>query len=167
MNASASASSVIDGLVAQLGICRRATHRNLDGISHEESLLRPVPGGNSANWVPGHIVSARSNLLKRLGESPLLDDETTTQYRRGSDGNIPTPLPVSELLATLDRSQPLFTAAMRRFSDEQLASKAPFSSPAGDDATLAEALAAMVCHESYHVGQLGLLRRVCGKKGAI
>ena len=33
-----------------------AINRNLDGLSHEESLVIPEPGGNCLNWVLGHIV---------------------------------------------------------------------------------------------------------------
>jgi uncharacterized damage-inducible protein DinB len=168
MSASAStALSVIDGLATQLGITQRTIKKNLEEVSHEESLVRPQPGGNSANWVLGHILASRSGLLKNLGEQPLLDEAAVQQYRRGSDGNVPNPVPLADLIAALDRSQPAIIAAMKRIPDAALAAKSPFASPAGAEATLAEALAGMVFHESYHVGQLGLLRRVFGKKGAI
>jgi uncharacterized damage-inducible protein DinB len=168
MSASAStALSVIDGLATQLALTQRTIKKNLEDVSHEDSLLHPQPAGNSANWVLGHIVASRSGLLKNLGEQPLLDDAAVQQYRRGSDGNVPNPVPLADLIAALDRSQPAIIAGMKRIPDATLAAKSPFGSPAGPEATLAEALAGMVFHESYHVGQLGLLRRVTGKKGAI
>ena len=163
----ATAPSVIDALSTQLAITQRTIKRNLEGVSHEEALLHPQPAGNSANWVLGHILASRSGLLKNLGEQPLLDDASVQQYRRGSDGNVPNPLPLEDLLAALDKSQPLMIAGMKRIPGAALVAKAPFNSPAGAEASYADALAAMVFHESYHVGQLGLLRRVCGKKGAI
>ena len=159
--------NVVDGLVTQLTITERSIKRNLEGVSHEDSLLHPQPAGNSANWVLGHILASRGGLLKNLGDQPLLDDAAIQQYRRGSDGNVPNPLPLDDLLAALDRSQPKIIAGMKRIPDTTLEAKSPFNSPAGPDATYADALAAMVFHESYHAGQLGLLRRVCGKKGAI
>ena len=159
--------TVVETLVGQLGIVQRVIKRNLEGISDEEALLHPTPGGNSANWVLGHVVATRSGLLKNLGEQPLLDDETREQYRRGSDGNVPNPLPLAKLFDAFDRSQSLLVSKLKSIPEAKLAEKSPFSSPAGPDASLAEALAAMVFHESYHSGQLGLLRRVCGKKGAI
>lgn len=161
------APSVIDVLTTQLAISQRSIKRNLEGLSHEESLHHPQPAGNSANWVLGHILASRSGLLKNLGGQPLLDDDAVQQYRRGSDGNVPNPLQVEELIALLDKSQPLLLAGLKRIPENALAQKAPFNSPAGPDATFADALAAMVFHESYHVGQLGLLRRAIGKKGAI
>lgn len=163
----ATAPSVIDALSTQLALTQRTIKRNLEGVSNEEALLHPQPAGNSANWVLGHILASRSGLLKNFGEQPLLDDSSVQQYRRGSDGNVANPLPLDDLLAALDRSQPLMIAGMKRISETALAAKAPINSPAGAEASYADALAAMVFHESYHVGQLGLLRRVCGKKGAI
>ena len=34
-----------------------ALFRNLAGITHEESFVRPAPAGNCLNWVLGHIVA--------------------------------------------------------------------------------------------------------------
>ena len=159
--------NIVDGLATQLAITQRSIKRNLEGVSHEESLRHPHPAGNSANWVLGHILASRSGMLKNLGEQPLLDDAAIQQYRRGSDGNVPDPLPLDDLIAALDKSQPMMIAGLKRIPETALAAKSPFNSPAGADASYADALAAMVFHESYHAGQLGLLRRVCGKKGAI
>ena len=168
MTASASAAlSVIDGLVTQLTIAHRAIKMNIDGVSHDESLLHPQPAGNSVNWVLGHIVTARSRMLTFRGEPGVIDNAAMEQYRRGSDGNVPNPLPLADLIAALDRAQSAFIAALKRITDAELAAKSPFPSPAGPDASLAEALAGMVFHEAYHVGQLGLLRRLAGKGGAI
>src|SRR4051812_11934255 len=159
--------NVIDTLVGQMGIVQRVIKRNFEGISDEESLTHPSPAGNSPNWVLGHIIATRSGLLKNLGEAPLLEDNAIQQYRRGSDGNVPSPVPLEALFDALDKSQSMLVAKLKTLPDTALSAKSPFGSPAGPDATLAEALAAMVFHESYHSGQLGLLRRVCGKKGAI
>jgi uncharacterized damage-inducible protein DinB len=157
----------IDPVVAQFGMCHRTIHRNLEGVSHDESLRRPDAGGNSANWVLGHLVASRNGLLKRFTGQALLDDAVTAPYARGSKGEIGQGVPIEELLATLDRSQPLLVDRLRKFSEEELAAKAPFGSPAGPDASLGDALAAMAFHEAYHVGQLGVLRRLAGKTGAI
>src|SRR5262245_20389268 len=46
-----------------------ALFRNLEGITHEESLVQPQTGGNSLNWVLGHIVANRNRLLPMLGAS--------------------------------------------------------------------------------------------------
>lgn len=146
---------------------QRTVHINVEGISDDEARARPAFGGNSMNWVTGHIVTTRSRLLPRFGEEALFPDDIAAQYRRGSDGDVKNPLTMRELLDAYNRSLPMFVSALQRLTDEQLSSPAPFPSPAGPDATLAQALNAFVFHEGYHCGQLGLLRRVLGKRGAI
>ncbi len=159
--------TTIDALVTQLSVSRGAIHRNLQGVSHEESLLRPQPAGNSANWIVGHIVASRSRLLTALGETGVLADERIAPYRRGSDGGVETGLPLQDLVDAFERSQPLLIARLQRMTDAELEAKSPISSPAGPDATFGAALSAMVFHEAYHVGQLGIARRLIGKHGAI
>ncbi len=128
--------------------------------------MRTQPRSNSANWILGHITSVRHGVLGRLGEN-LTADERFKQYRRGSDGDPAQPIPFDELLALYDRMQPLLIARLQSLTDEQLTTKAGFGTPAGPDATLGSALASLVFHESYHVGQLGVARRLLGKAGAI
>ena len=42
-----------------------AVSRNLDGVSHAESLVVPQPcGGNCLNWVFGHVVTARGHKVR-------------------------------------------------------------------------------------------------------
>lgn len=159
--------SSIDPIVTQFAICHRSAHRNLEGLSHAESIVRPDRGGNSANWVLGHLLASRSGLLKRFGGQPLLDEVSAASYARGSKGDVEQPLALDELLAMLDRSQPLLANRLKQFSEEDLSAKSPFNSPAGPDASLLDAIASMAFHEAYHVGQLGVLRRLVGKAGAI
>ena len=40
-----------------------AAHANLQGISHDESLVHPEPAGNCLNWVLGHVVATRNGVL--------------------------------------------------------------------------------------------------------
>lgn len=165
--AAPAAPGLIDALVAQLTVSRGAIHRNLEGVSHEESTRPHDCGGNSANWVVGHIVAARNSLLKALGGKTIMPDDRAAMYRRGSDGTARDGMRLEDLVATLDESQPLLIESLHRVHGEQLLARSPFSSPAGPEATLGAAISAMVFHEAYHVGQLGILRRLLGKKGAI
>jgi uncharacterized damage-inducible protein DinB len=157
----------IDALVTQLSVSGRAVHRNLEGISNEESICRAQPAGNCANWIVGHIVASRSGLLKALGEGSVLPEDKIALYRRGSDGRVEAGMGLEDLIDAFDRSQPLLLERLGRLSEAELAAKSPIGSPAGPDATFGEALSAIVFHEAYHVGQLGIARRLIGKPGAI
>ena len=135
---------------------------NARDLTHEESLIQPHPGGNCANWVLGHIVQNRGQVLELLGEEPVWSPADGDRYKRGSapivEGGNAKPSP--KILEALDRSQERLMAGLSRAKDEDLG-------PAEVKGSLAGKLAVLQFHEAYHAGQLGLLRRIAGKKGAI
>ena len=146
-----------------------AIQRNLEDVSNEESLITPQPGGNCLNWVLGHVVLYRGTVLKLVGLAPVLEGERADPYRRGShpDGSEHY-LDLATLRGLLSDAHQQLMPALAAMSDEELAKNVPeeFNRPplAGP---LGKALARMNFHESYHAGQIGLLRRIAGKDGAI
>ena len=146
-----------------------AINRNLEDVSNDESLVRPQPAGNCLNWVLGHIVVYRGTMLKVIGRSPVLDDVAAAPYKRGSqpDGT-GTYLDLATLRGLLADAHRELIPAVSVMTDQQLAShvpeefnRPPLAGPVGN------ALARLSFHESYHAGQIGLLRRIAGKDGAI
>jgi DinB superfamily len=135
---------------------------NARDLTHEESLLGPKPGGNCANWVLGHIVQNRGAILELLGEQPVWNASDGDPYKRGSAqiAGGATAKPFPEILEALDRSQERLLAGLSRMRDSDLGS-------ADTKGSAAAKLAGLQFHEAYHAGQLGLLRRIAGKKGAI
>ena len=135
---------------------------NARDLTHEESLVGPRPAGNCANWVLGHIVATRGAVLELLGEPPVWDPTEGEAYRRGSapivDAARAKPFP--EIVQALDRSQERLMSGLSRIKEEDLG-------PAEAKGSLAGKLAVLQFHEAYHAGQLGLLRRIAGRKGAI
>lgn len=158
-----------DSFLTQLTFTHFALHRNLDGLSHEESLRGPEPAGNCLNWVAGHVVASRSRWLEALGRQPLMDEATREVYRRGgeplTDGTKAQPL--DSLLGSFDRAQEQLEEALAAMTDEQLDAKAPFSPTNNPDETLRSLAASFLFHEAYHVGQTGILRRLLGRPGAL
>lgn len=152
-------------VLSQLRSTQAVAHRNLDGITHEESLVRPDAGGNSLNWVVGHIIATRCNLANALGITPVWSDEIVASYRRGGTGAIV--LPFDEILRAFDESHTRTIDGIEALSDEALAAPAPFSPVKDPNETLSSLLVKVAFHESYHAGQTGILRRVVGKPGAI
>lgn len=140
-----------------------AARLNCADLTHEESLLLPRPGGSCANWVLGHIVAFRSTILPLLGDSPYWAREDCAPYARGSERLDPARArPFDGLLHDLDATQERIRAGIARLTDAALA-----ETPPGEKRTLAQRLFFLQFHEAYHVGQLGLLRRLAGKPGAI
>jgi uncharacterized damage-inducible protein DinB len=137
--------------------------RNLEGITHEESLQAPEPGGNSLNWVLGHLLYHRNVVMQLLNQPPVWDPEKAARYARGSAplGSDDNPVPLESIRAELDRSQAPLVAALGACTAEELAAPLENGNP------LAQQLTALGFHEGYHGGQIGLLRRLLGHTGAI
>jgi uncharacterized damage-inducible protein DinB len=140
-----------------------ATRLNCAGLTHEDSLLLPQPAGSCANWVLGHMIAFRSTVLATLGDSSYWTEAEIAPYARGSERLDPARARRFEaLLRDLDVTQEGIRAGLARWGEEALAATVP-----GEKRTLAERLFFLQFHEAYHVGQLGLLRRLAGRPGAI
>lgn len=146
-----------------------AVNRNVEGVTEEESLVKPQLAGNCLNWVLGHIVVYRGTILTLVGEVPVCSEAQAVPYRRGS-----SPSESDELLdmATLrgyfaDSHQRLIPA-LAALSDEALALPVPDQHKRPPlTGSIGDALIRLHYHEGYHNGQIGLLRRIAGKDGAI
>ena len=155
-----------DTLKKLFGISHQVLKKNLDGVTHEESLLQPDADGNCLNWVVGHILSTRNSALRMLNQPTFWKQEEADLYKRGSepikDGS--RALNFKKMASDLDRSQELLMTGLSEISDTQLNSPCPDPS-IGE--TMEEAFFIMQFHETYHAGQTGLLRRITGKEGVI
>jgi uncharacterized damage-inducible protein DinB len=152
-------------LVKLYEISGNVLKKNVDGISHAESLVRPQPGGNCLNWVLGHIVAVRNTVLTLVGREPAWSSNETTIYDRGTTlDDDSKALDISSLIAAFDQSQAQIMSAIKDLSAEELAKPIKGTTPGG---TIGEKLAFFSWHEGYHLGQIGILRRLAGKEGAI
>jgi hypothetical protein len=151
-----------ENLAAMYTLDHQVLKMNLEGISHEESLVQPRPFGNCINWIMGHLVCQRNSILKMVGEEPIWGPEATEMYKRGAppitDGA--KALRFEQIMSDLDRSQELLIPALARLTEQQLA-------VSDERGTLLDKLGFLQFHEAYHAGQIGLLRRLVGKPGKI
>jgi uncharacterized damage-inducible protein DinB len=136
--------------------------KNLKGITPEESLFQPQQAGNCVNWVLGHIIATRNQAMKLIGEKPIWSEIEAAPYIRGSKPltDRSKALPLEKMLTDLKASQDTLLKTLLRMSPEEW--EAPV-----EENTVYEQLAILQFHETYHAGQLGLLRRLLGKPGAI
>jgi uncharacterized damage-inducible protein DinB len=153
-------------LMFQFGIGAFVLERNLAGVSDEESLRRPNPGGNTMNWIVGHVVRTRNQALGLLGAKPLFDDSEFEAYGAG-DSNAAGTITLADLKRRFDALGPALTAALERTTAEGLSAPAPFSPTGNPNETVGTLLASIAFHEAYHLGQTGHSRRLLGKPGAL
>lgn len=165
---SATADTSAPAILTQITACHWAAHINLDSVTNEQSLFMPEKGGNSINWLFGHIVATRCQFAPAIGAQPVWNSEQVDVYRRGSDATKTERfLPFEQLLRDYDAMQERLVAALHRVSPETLEGKAPFSPGNNPDETVGSLLAKITFHESYHLGQTAIVRRVQGLEGQI
>ena len=68
----------------QAQLAHRVVRLNADGLTHEESLVQPRPGGNCLNWIVGHLVWVYAGALPMLHQEPVLQQDTLSRYARGA-----------------------------------------------------------------------------------
>lgn len=122
-----------------------------EGISQEESL-REMHNCNSANWILGHLVFIRNGVLTPLGLAPIADEKMKDVYGRGVvKPDMKKALPLDTLKKMYEESQPGIIHGLEKVKDE----------------AVLEQLTFLGFHEAYHLGQVGLIRKMLGKEGAI
>jgi uncharacterized damage-inducible protein DinB len=138
-----------------------------EGLAQEDTLVRTPYHINSLNWVLGHIAVNRDNILRALGQEPVLDQQVTDRYKRGSEpvtadqGDI---LTLDELLEVLRTSQAKISDALNALPASELESEIRVGS---NTVTLASRLFGLYFHDTYHTGQTDLLRQVSGADDTI
>lgn len=142
---------------------------NLDGVGEDEALVAPERGGNTLNWVAGHLVLHRAITQRLLGGPVPFDPKKYDRYQRGSEPvtDAAEAVPLAEMVEDFTALRQPFFAALREAESERLAQPAPFSPLNDPDETIGSLVAGLFFHEAYHVGQLGVLRRLTGRDGAI
>jgi hypothetical protein len=153
----------------QIGYVAYTCMVNLDGVTDEEALVGPDEKGNCINWIVGHLLHARAGLLDLLGAEPPFAKDKYERYERSS-GPVEGPsgtVPLSEMTDDLAATAEPLEAALGDLTDDFLAREAPIKPTGNEDETMGSLLAGLAFHESYHAGQLGLLRRIGGREGAL
>jgi uncharacterized damage-inducible protein DinB len=141
--------------------------KGIDGLSGEEWLARPCETSNSMLWVVGHIVWARTMVLKALGApwagwkaNPWLD-----LFKRGSSAEAIAQYPSHEVIVgAWQEVDAALSAALEAASETTLAASAGENSPSFDG-TIGGLINFLAHHEAYHAGQAAYLRCWLGHDG--
>lgn len=153
----------------QAGATREVIRLNLAGLTHEESVIQPRPGGNCLNWIVGHLLSVYNSALPLLGQEPVMERALLKRYERGSPPleRASDALNFTELLASWNKATERIDAGLSGLTGDVLHRPAPRSPTGNPDETIGSLLATVLFHQAYHAGQIGVLRRLVGREGAI
>lgn len=144
-----------------LRLSRRLALGLLDGIPADAWMHVPVPDGNHATWIAGHLAWEDDNILSSLVEgrgSKLAQP----WHHRFAQGSKPTSDPddypgQGEIRAALDAFREeligFFSASIDRLAEPLPEGMHAFARD------LAALMPALACHEMVHVGQLTVIRK--------
>jgi uncharacterized damage-inducible protein DinB len=160
--------SEIDLWRHQTRMTRDVVAVNVAGLTHEDSLVQPRPGGNCLNWVLGHLLSVYDGVLPLLSQDPVMGKEALKHYVRGAppirEGA--EALDFEKIIAAWKQALERVDAGLAGLSPEVL--DRPAGSPTGNpNETVRSLLTTIMFHQAYHAGQTAVLRRIAGKEGAI
>ena len=137
--------------------------RTLAGLTDEECWKQPEGGGNPIMWLVGHVTISRAQLLKKLG-APY-DHGLGPLFDRGSIRGELSSYPSRQALEaawhdTRGRMRDRFASLT-----EEMLSAVPTGRPLPGVTDNASMIAFSAFHESYHIGQMGYLRKMLGHSG--
>ncbi len=123
-------------------------------------LSKPGDNSNHMTWVAGHVVVHRARISKLLGASWSAPWENL--FVRGAkleeDAQYPRP---EEIQRAWKEVCEKLSASLANVSPETLSKTVASPSPSLDG-TVGGLVAFLCFHETYHVGQLGFLKKMLG-----
>jgi uncharacterized damage-inducible protein DinB len=139
--------------------------RTINDVPDDMWLKQMDDGSNHLLWIVGHMLVARANVPKLMGEqwSAPWEKLFVRGAKRVSADQYPTP---AEMRKAWDELSDKMTKAFANTNPEALASPAKEGAPTLDG-TVAGTVGFLCLHETYHVGQLGYLHKWLGCGQAI
>jgi len=152
--------SSVPAFINVLNLNTRLYKNCLTGVDDVTAQQRPNDHTNNLAFLACHLVDARYYLSRLLGaeaQSPfhaqLAEVNSVDQMK-----DYPT---VAELLRAWDPASRILHEMMFDLTEEDLAQESPRPFPIGDS-SLRGAICFLLQHESFHIGQMALLRKFYG-----
>jgi uncharacterized damage-inducible protein DinB len=134
--------------------------RSLDGLSDQEVWAQPSGSGNPIAWLLGHLTETRAGMLGEIGVP--FDYGWSRTFQRGSGLQDPAGYPARDVIeAAWKATHAAMRDAFATVSADRL--QAPvIRRPVPGVEHLVDLIAFCGFHESYHVGQIGFIRKQLG-----
>lgn len=152
-------------LISQFQFNQMTLTRLLSDVSHDEGLKPTFEDDKCINCLVGHILAARMDLLIQMRQPSHWKEEDAAPYRiENNRFEAPRAYDMKTLKSVLDVSfEHLITAI--EGSRPTLDDMSPLPTATGRKLTWGQRAGSYICHEAYHAGQIGLMRRQLGKPG--
>ena len=133
----------------------------LDAMDNDQASWRPNEHTNSAAFVALHLVDTRLWMAGMLGLTPThpfkeICDKVKTA---GPTAQLPS---LDDMRAAWKDITGQLRERFKTLTDADLGAPAKWNPPGVDDKTMLGTLAFLMQHDSYHVGQMAILRKQVG-----
>jgi uncharacterized damage-inducible protein DinB len=156
--------SAIEPIALIFKLNNNMVDRSLEGISDEEFWQVAPGGGNPLGWLLGHVAHTRGQILTQIGHPH--DSGLGPLFARGAALRDRSEYPSRTAVENAwKESRSRMRDGFASITPERLAGPPPAGSKLPGADTLAGYLAFLAFHESYHVGQMGYVRRRLGHAG--
>lgn len=151
-------------LLESFGQNSRLIRRHAEGLTDIGALRQPDFEAISFNWVLGHIVNHRNIALQSLGAESLWSPSLDAAYAHDPAAvtSVEGGLSLAQLLTDLAATEARLTEVLTDITDAFLDEVVDFHT--GSKSHFAH-VNLYQWHETYHTGQLGLLRSLAMKTG--
>jgi uncharacterized damage-inducible protein DinB len=129
----------------------------LDGIDDRHAAQRPNERTNNIVFIAAHLVEARYFLATQLQvAAPMPFDGKLSGAKTIADiDDFPS---LGEVTASWDEISDKLSSRFETLTSEELGNTSEQTFP-GDDRTMLGAIAFLLQHEAYHIGQLAFIRK--------
>jgi hypothetical protein len=120
--------------------------------------------GHDPRWIAGHLAVYRNRVVTLMGlQAPVLPWEAA--FTRGATAaDVPADLDMAEVVKAFHASGAILAGGWEGLTREAMDKPLGRTLPDGSD-TVGGCIRFLVWHEAYHLGQLGMFRRLAGKSG--
>ena len=129
----------------------------LEGIDDETAGRRPNDHTNSMAFIAAHLVEARHFLASQLSVAAATPFDGMLSGAKTIDDVTDYPT-MDAVGAAWDEISGKLASRFETITDEELDETSKPSFP-GDDRTVLGAMAFLIQHEAYHIGQMALIRK--------
>lgn len=130
---------------------------------NDDDMMLSTGESNTIGWVLGHIVYYRGEIAKKLNMECTIK-EYEKSFARGAEKNRSIKVSLEEALKDLTERGELIARAIEELGEEGLKKKIDIELPGGDG-SLGSYIGFLSWHETFHLGQIDLIKAACGKGG--
>ena len=128
--------------------------KDIGDLTQEQSLITRVPGGSNANWLVGHLIHYRCEILRASGNEAPWGPEMSTRYGYGSTApQRDQAESFKKLIEIFKSTQALVSQALKGLTESDID-----KALSEEDGHRLEFL--VLQHETLHSGQAVLYQRV-------